>query len=307
MMNDNCSMLSVVIPIYNMENYLHDCINSVLRQTIQNFELLLIDDGSIDASGDICDEYAANDPRVRVFHKLNGGVTSARLYGVENAIGEWIGFVDADDMISPTYYRDLFAGCSGDNCLLVCSSFENAQYSRNDFVKGLLLNRIDWRLPSKLYHRSLFKRNILRVPPDIYIGEDLLTNLSASHFVDKVSMVKNNGYYYRCNANSAIHRREWNLEYEEYFLRCVEASLDSEMEMYADEFWHFQVNTLKNLVINGRKYNNDWIINLKKDKRGKKLSVGEVILLHSPNFYIAYFLLRFLKWMKNIINVEGSI
>ena len=92
-------MISIIVPVYNTEKYLRRCIDSVLAQTYQDFELLLIDDGSKDSSGAICDEYAAQDARVRVFHKENGGVSSARNVGLDNARGEWITFVDADDWI----------------------------------------------------------------------------------------------------------------------------------------------------------------------------------------------------------------
>ena len=91
--------ISVNIPVYNTEKYLHRCIDSVLAQTYQDLELLLIDDGSKDSSGAICDEYAAQDARVKVFHKENGGVSSARNVGLDHAQGEWITFVDSDDYI----------------------------------------------------------------------------------------------------------------------------------------------------------------------------------------------------------------
>ena len=90
-------MVSCIIPVYNTEKYLHRCIDSVLAQTYKDFELLLIDDGSTDSSGTICDEYAAKDARVRVFHKENGGVSSARNLGLYHAQGEWIIVMDSDD------------------------------------------------------------------------------------------------------------------------------------------------------------------------------------------------------------------
>ena len=95
----NIPKISVIIPVYNAEKYLYRCIDSVLVQTFTNWELLLIDDGSKDSSGVICDEYAAKDARVRVFHKENGGVSSARNLGLDNARGEWVAFVDSDDYI----------------------------------------------------------------------------------------------------------------------------------------------------------------------------------------------------------------
>ena len=93
--------ISVIVPVYNTEKYLHRCIDSVLAQTFTDWELLLIDDGSKDTSGSICDKYAAKDKRIRVFHKENGGVSSARNLGRDYAQGEWVTFVDSDDYIEP--------------------------------------------------------------------------------------------------------------------------------------------------------------------------------------------------------------
>ena len=100
-------MISVIVPLYNVEFYLRRCINSILNQSFVNFELLLIDDGSIDTSGIICNEYAEKDRRIKVFHKENGGVSSARNVGLANAKGTWIAFVDADDWVEPDYLKNL--------------------------------------------------------------------------------------------------------------------------------------------------------------------------------------------------------
>ena len=95
----NTPKVSIIVPVYNVELYLSRCIESILAQSFTNFELLLIDDGSPDNSGKICDDYAKKDSRIRVFHKKNGGVSSARNLGLDNAQGEWIAFVDSDDWV----------------------------------------------------------------------------------------------------------------------------------------------------------------------------------------------------------------
>ena len=102
----NCT-ISIIVPVYNAEKYLHRCVDSILAQTFTDFELLLINDGSKDNSGKICDEYAAKDPRVRVFHKENGGVSSARNMGLDNAKGEWVTFVDSDDWLVHNIYEKM--------------------------------------------------------------------------------------------------------------------------------------------------------------------------------------------------------
>jgi glycosyltransferase involved in cell wall biosynthesis len=88
--------ISVIVPVYNVEQYLCKCLDSILNQIFTDFELLLIDDGSPDKSGQICDEYAHKDSRIRVFHKENGGVSSARNLGLDNANGKWVTFIDSD-------------------------------------------------------------------------------------------------------------------------------------------------------------------------------------------------------------------
>ena len=99
--------LSIIVPVYKVEKYLHKCIDSILAQTFNDFELILIDDGSPDRCGEICDEYAAKDPRIRVIHKENQGVSAARNAGLDVATGTYIGFVDSDDWIEPEMYETL--------------------------------------------------------------------------------------------------------------------------------------------------------------------------------------------------------
>lgn len=108
------NVISIIVPIYNAGKTLHRCIDSILSQTYTSWELLLVDDGSTDSSGVICDEYAAQDARVRVFHKENGGVSFARNVGLDNARGEWITFVDADDWISMDYLKEMMTHSDSD-------------------------------------------------------------------------------------------------------------------------------------------------------------------------------------------------
>lgn len=105
-MNVNSPKVSIIVPVYNVEKYLHRCVDSILLQTFTDFELLLIDDGSTDKSVDICDKYALKDSRIRVFHKKNGGVSSARNLGIKKSSGVYILFVDSDDYLSPSHLNN---------------------------------------------------------------------------------------------------------------------------------------------------------------------------------------------------------
>ena len=123
-MND---LISIIVPVYKVEKYLRRCIDSILAQTYQNIEVLLVDDGSPDNSGAICDEYADKDSHVRVFHKPNGGVSSARNLGLMEAKGQYIGFVDADDYIDKTMYEVLL-----DNLLQEQADISICSYNQED-------------------------------------------------------------------------------------------------------------------------------------------------------------------------------
>ena len=119
-------MISVIIPVYNVEEYLDDCLTSVLAQTYSNLEILLINDGSTDNSGVICDKYAQTDSRIKVFHKENGGVSSARNIGLENATGQYIAFVDPDDWIEPNMYETIITQFEkSDVDAVFCGYWEN--------------------------------------------------------------------------------------------------------------------------------------------------------------------------------------
>ncbi len=134
------SFISIIIPVYNTKHYLPRCIESVLNQSFSDFELLLIDDGSTDGSGEICDSYSKKDSRIRVFHKENGGVSSARNLGLDNAKGEWIYCVDSDDELLPDGLKTLVA-CIGDNVDIVLAGYET--YDENGDLAYSVPDRID--------------------------------------------------------------------------------------------------------------------------------------------------------------------
>lgn len=113
-MERNIPEISVIVPVYNVEQYLAECISSILSQTFTDFELLLVDDGSPDRCGEICDEYAGKDKRVRVFHQENAGLSCARNKGLEHASGTYIAFVDSDDYVTSTYLQELYASLPAD-------------------------------------------------------------------------------------------------------------------------------------------------------------------------------------------------
>lgn len=140
-------MISIIIPIYNVEMYIKECIDSVLMQTYQNFEILLIDDGSTDSSGKLCDEIALTDFRIKVFHKSNGGSASARNYGMEKAVGEYIIFLDSDDYwIEKNILSLLVEKAKSDNLDVVRGEYINVDERGNRlYTPNLLAESLNFR------------------------------------------------------------------------------------------------------------------------------------------------------------------
>ncbi len=180
--NSNSPLISVIVPVFNAEKTLRQCVDSVLGQDNRDFELLLIDDGSKDSSPTICDEVAAKNNRVKIFHKKNGGVSSARNLGIDNAQGEWITFIDADDYISESYF-DTIGKYDEDILIKGYKKFDNVGIIFGREIEELLSNRdfSDFisrnitdsllRCPwAKFYKRSLI--GDLRFLTDMKIGED---------------------------------------------------------------------------------------------------------------------------------------
>lgn len=125
-LTSDCPAVSIIVPIYNAEKYLQKCIDSVLSQTFKDWECILVDDGSPDRCGEICDEYAKNDNRFKVIHQVNGGVSSARQIGHDLANGEYTIHIDPDDWVEPTMIEELYSKArSEDSDMVICDYFQN--------------------------------------------------------------------------------------------------------------------------------------------------------------------------------------
>lgn len=245
----NKSLISVIVPIYNSENYLHRCIDSILIQSYTNFELLLIDDGSKDNSGCICEEYALKDSRVRVFHKENGGVSSARNLGLDNVNGEWVTFVDSDDWISEDYFSFFCNSCLSD--LVVCDYKTNNrscsvircdQINTVEGVKEHLnkyLSDVIYRCPwGKFFRNIIIKQNKLRFDERLTFAEDSLFVINYLLYVKSISFYHEGKYFYTENLDiSKYNANNSSLVYfrDEYCKRYFDLGLYSKkMEGFFD-------------------------------------------------------------------------
>ena len=210
-------MISVIVPIYNADKYLHRCIKRILAQDYTDFELLLIDDGSTDNSGTICDEYAIKDNRIRVFHKENGGVSSARNWGLDNAIGEYIMFVDSDDYMLPGMLEVMLSTLESKKTdLVVCGTTEtgggywrpiaDVDYSINQLKENFVsLLHTELLSPpwNKIYKKEIIGSN--RFCEDISFGEDLLFNIQYLEKCENISFIKESPFYHeKENENSLV-------------------------------------------------------------------------------------------------------
>lgn len=221
------SKLSVIVPVYNTEKYLRECIDSILAQTFTDFELILVDDGSTDKSGLICDEYARKDNRIRVFHQKNAGVTAARKRGVEMSSGEYVTFVDSDDWIDMDMYRILLAQEPAD--ILICnmycvtdddiselkfgipSGYYDKQRLNEAFYPIMLFDYVHCipgvspSLCNKLIRSELIRKTINATDDGVTYGEDAICSSLSVLEADSVHVVEQPLYYYRKNLSSVMN------------------------------------------------------------------------------------------------------
>ncbi len=216
---DTSWLISVIIPVYNKEKHIKKCIDSVLNQSYQNFEIILVDDGSFDNSGKILDDYLKKDERIKVFHIENGGVLAARNFGVKKSNGEFISFIDADDTVEPEYLEKLLdillvnkcdiSQCNYSNVLEdiktpVSNSGEILIQNSDEAIEYLLLGKkYVVGLWPKLYKRELFY-NISEYR-DIKVHEDYIVNFSAFQNAKKTAFIDLPLYNYYNNEDSVTH------------------------------------------------------------------------------------------------------
>ena len=211
-------LISVIVPVYNVEEYLKQCLDSILDQTYRNWELILVNDGSTDSSGLICQEYAEKDARIRYYEKENGGLSDARNYGIEQAQGEYLTFVDSDDFLDASHLNVLYNALVNNDVDISIANYTNYQtstatfylhtfgdyyekiYTSEELIDDLsFLERNDLSFSTiwgSLYKKSVF--SFLRFPKGV-IGEDVALIYKMYTQVDKIVYVHKDTYIYREN------------------------------------------------------------------------------------------------------------
>ena len=270
-MSQEKALISIIIPVYKVEKYLEKCIQSVINQTYENLQIILVDDGSPDNCGKICDEYAKKDHRIEVIHKSNGGLSDARNKGLEIAKGEYIGFVDSDDYIEADMYEVLYNLLKQYNAdVSICNfytvsqgkiSIKNAdnginEYNRIEILKEILLDKnIQSYAWNKLYKKELFDE--IKYP----IGkkyEDIGTTFYLLEKCNKVVVTGKSEYYYINRQDSIVNN-------------VTESTITDYIELIMQRYDYIEEN-IKELS----SYNKDYLKRILKNAEKDIKSLNEV-------------------------------
>ena len=224
----NSPLISVVVPIYMIDKYVGICIESLLNQTYKNLEIILVDDGSKDRCSEICDLYATKDTRIKVIHKENGGLVSARKAGVLAATGRYIGFVDGDDWVGAGFYQSLYNAISQNDCDVAIAGFSRDLFNQtksiyntvpSGYYEGESLKKVFKEMISygefyrhgiSTYHwNKLFKREVilkhqLEISDDVSIGEDAVVVYATLLDCKRICITDNCAYHYRQREDSML-------------------------------------------------------------------------------------------------------
>lgn len=235
------TLISIIVPVYKTENYIKQCVDSIISQTYKNLEIILVDDGSPDSCPKICDDYAKQDSRVKVIHKSNGGLMSARQAGLKQATGDYVGFVDGDDWIEPDMYAHFadtvekykpdmalceflysFSDKDEKSTQLLSKPFFTKAEMEKDIYSTMLfkdryysfgINPCCW---SKLFKRELLENNLYTVTPKVKIGEDASFTYPCLLEANSLAYVDKFLYHYRVNQQSMT--KSYDAELEETIL-----------------------------------------------------------------------------------------
>ena len=239
------STVSIIVPVYKVEDYIRECLDSILAQTYPDFELILVDDGSPDDCGRICDDYAKGDNRIKVVHKVNGGISSARNAGLEVAKGEWIMHVDGDDWIEPDMIESLIEAAQITGADMVIGDFvkygPSAGYNKlptwSSDKKKSMTNYIAYVMTTiwgSIAKRSLYADHSLKSPDGISYCEDFHLIVRLCHFANKIVNVHRPFYHYRYRPTSIMSNMNGKTEADEQWVYQDTIRFFKEQGVYED-------------------------------------------------------------------------
>ena len=250
-------LISIIIPIYNAGKYIHKCLNSILAQTYTKWEAILVDDGSLDNSGVVCDEYATKDTRFKVVHKKNEGVSTARNEGIKQANGSWIAFIDADDYIGVNYLYDLQeeAKQKYDFTIQGFTRVRNGQiisqmiypdeiFLHNNFTRLFNETRLYGFPWGRLYNTNIIRTNGIIFDKKISCGEDAIFMYEYILFCNNIKFISKTDYFYE-QRTSTLSQRYNTFDSEYYYFARYNEVLSAIAKKYGFN------NTDKSLLFGG--------------------------------------------------------
>ncbi|MBR4307837.1 MAG: glycosyltransferase family 2 protein [Bacteroidaceae bacterium] len=316
---DRQPKIAVVVPVYKVEIFLPECIESILKQTFTDFCVVLVDDGSPDNCGKICDEYAHKDSRITVIHQENGGVTKARAVGVEaSPMTEYIAFVDSDDSLPPTALADLYAHMEDQYDIVVGSYDRNPKqyvYENIDktiFAQRTLSSEINSAPYAKLFRRKLFNGNTFNTPRDFVMGEDLIMNLRlAFACTQSIKVIPHCVYYYRDVPTGVMNTFKYTLAYLEKSYKMKKGAIPEEYRMQCMPACFRNIMIFTHLIMGyywqnrycGKTYFHQLLVDDMKRYAFRPKSIDFIALQYANPFvgaaYLAYYrMVRMLKDLK---------
>lgn len=302
-------LVTIIVPIYNISSYLDKCINGIINQTYKNLEIILVNDGSTDNCGEICDRYAQVDSRIKVIHKENGGLVSARKAGLELAKGDYIAFVDGDDWIDRDMYQVLLDKALSSNADFVdssyfyrkkgdvvveCASLEADYKFDSRQIKAIIESWIVDRdkalirstIWTKLYKADIIKKSYAEVPDEMPLGEDVINYIALFKYANRATVISKSFYHYNYRSDSLSHSRSitirnWRKENEKLGLctRMIEKYYPYVNGSMLD-VWYFQMGLVG---FNRIQVDDDWRMPLYKCTNIDNLQNRRVVIYGAGN------------------------
>ena len=308
-------LIGVIVPVYKVEKYIAECIESILAQTYTNFRLILVDDGTPDNAGKICDEYAKKDKRITVIHQENAGVTRARARGVEEAIDcEFIAFVDSDDTITIEYLEVLHYAMNDNVDIVINESCLHTNYISIEELLHLCISLTPnycWAPWSKLFRKRLFTPQIFNIPKEIVVGEDAIMLVRLIFNSDKkwITVINKRIYNYNYMGKGVSHTHNTSPTYENLFNKTLIKSIPvKQLSLY-------MADTIKNRLIQfnlfwgykifvERMKTEEFYKDLENDMRkyNYKMSATDMAIFKYENPFIRFIAINTKKVQKIVLN-----
>lgn len=323
---ENAPLVSVIVPVYKAENYLHKCVDSLLAQTFTDFEIILVNDGSPDRSGEICDEYAKKDSRIRVIHKENGGVSSARQCGIDNAQGEYTIHADPDDWVECDMLEELYCKAKEEDADMVICDYYVEYKNLTKYIKQQpsaldhktvlcelfqqLLHGSCW---NKLVRRVCYNNHNIKFPENINRWEDLFVNCDLLYSGIRVNYLPKAFYHYDnySNPNSIVRKISIEgVKSQIHFVNYFANKLDS--KIHSEELYKVKAAT-KELAFMSGLFKKEEIIQLYAEinerycalnKTKHIVSISKILsyaITHQQWYDLMYLYFAFIQTIKSVI------